>query len=472
MEGTSRAARRGSRFTSLVALTLALAAAPAYAQTTPIGGPGSANYPLAARFAPYKIRELVKSTTVSPQWIEHTDRFWYQWETTEGTFYYLVDPARGAKRQIFDNDRIAAELTRITKDPWDGKHLPIKNIRFIDANTLQFDVTTSQDEEVQEADTLGESQREKGERAKKKPKKQVMHFEYDVSTRTVRLLDDYEAPDEHPSWASVSPDTAWVVFSRGFNLWAMTYGEYRKILDARRGKSGEEADSAEMKVDVEEVQLTTDGEKDYSYGNQGRGDTDKETEKEFKKRQRAGISWSHDSRYFALTRDDRRKVGDLWVIHSVGNKRPELETYKYDMPGEKNVTQTELLVFDMETREMKKIDDDPWKDETMGVYSDPTTARRAFRGRGGGGRSSEDMPITTWLSDKSNELYFYRASRDLHRIDVMVADPATGDVRAVIQERMNTYQEQQPPFRLSNGDLVWWSERDGWAHLYRIAPDG
>ena len=82
------------------------------------------------------------------------------------------------------------------------------------------------------------------------------------------------------------------------------------------------------------------------------------------------------------------------------------------------------------------------------------------------------MPITTWLSPKSDELYFFRASRDLHRIDVMVADPETGSVRAVVEERMNTYQEQQAPWRLANGDLVWWSERDGWAHLYRIAPDG
>ncbi len=138
------------------------------------------------------------------------------------------------------------------------------------------------------------------------------------------------------------------------------------------------------------------------------------------------------------------------------------------MPGEKDVTQTELLVFDMQGREMKKIDDDPWKDQTMGVYSDPSGPRRGF----GPNANSDDVPITKWLSPTSDELYFFRASRDLHRIDVMVANPTTGAVHAVIEERMNTYQEQQPPWRLANGDLVWWSERDGWAHLYRIAPDG
>ena len=107
----------------------------------------------------------------------------------------------------------------------------------------------------------------------------------------------------------------------------------------------------------------------------------------------------------------------------------------------------------------------------MGVYDDPTTGRR-FGGFGGGGAGSDEPNITKWLSDDSSELYFFRASRDLHRIDVMVADPETGAVRPIIQERMNTYQEQQPPYRLSDGDLIWWSERDGWAHLYRFGADG
>lgn len=459
------------------AIALIAAGAPGAVQSQvpdAVGGPGSANYQLAARFAPYKFRDLLKSTTVTPRWIQRSDRFWYEWETSEGKSYWLVDPARGTKRQIFDNDRMAAELTRITRDPWDGQNLLIRNIRFISDNTLQFEVESSQDEEVkveevevEQTDTLQRLDRQRP--ARPRTKKKVFYFDYDVSTETLRLLDDYEAPNNHPSWATVSPDTTWVVFSREFNLWAMSWQEYQKILDARRGKTGAEADSAEWKLEgLEEIQLTTDGEKDYAYGNQGRGQNDEETEKEFKRRQRAGISWSHDSRWFSLTRQDRREVGDLWVVHVVGNKRPQLESYKYDMPGEENVTQTELLVFDIQSREMKKIDDGPWKDQTMGVYTDPT-----LRGFGGfGGQDPDRIPMSRWLSSRADELYFFRASRNLHRIDVMVADPATGQVRVVIEERLNTYQEQLPPWRLANGDLVWWSERDGWAHLYRFAPDG
>ena len=455
---------------------------PAAAQeegTIKVGGPGSANFDLAARFAPYKISDLVHSLRVTPRWIEDTDRFWYEWETSGGRHFYLVDPGQGTKTEIFDNDRIAAELTRITRDPWDAQHLPIRAIRFTGPNTIQFDVQSSQEEEVEEdedeEDVEEEDQEDEQQRGPRRPRTRniVHHFEYDVTTRTLRELEDYEEPDSHPNWASVSPDTAWVVFSREFNLWMMSYEEYMKIVDARRGKTGDEAEEAEEDVEVEEIQLTTDGEKDFSWGSQGRGQNDEETEEEHKKRQPSGTTWSHDSRYFALTRQDRREVDHLWVVHAVGNTRPKLESYRYEMPGEENVTQTGLHVFDMESREMTQVDDDPWKDQRMGIFNAPGQGGGGFFFFGGGGGAGRAEPnITKWLSDSSSELYFWRRSRDQHRVDVMRADPATGEVTAVIEERLNTYVEHQTPRRLENGDLIWWSERDGWAHLYRYAPDG
>jgi dipeptidyl aminopeptidase/acylaminoacyl peptidase len=458
-----------------LAVIVGLGTAPASAQEVMQAGNGvdRPNYRLAGRFAPYKISELIHGTSLAPRWIEDGPRFWYEWETSDGRTFNLVDPAAGTKREIFDNDRIASELTRITKDPYDGQHLPIQQIRFIDDNTIQFDVTSSLDDEDAEEEEVEEEEEDqrRGRRRTRKPKI-IHHFEYDVNTRTLRELEDYEAPDSHPGWATVSPDTLWVVFSREFNLWAMSYEEYLKIVEARRGKSGDDAEEAEDEVEVEEIQLTTDGEEHYSYGSAGRGENDEETAEEHKKRQRSGVTWSHDSRYFALTRQDRREVGDLWVVHAVGNTRPKIETYKYDMPGEENHTQTELLVFNWETRAMTRIDDDPWKDQRMRVYSDPAGGFGGGFFRGGGGGSSDEPRITKWLSPNTSELYFWRRSRDQHRVDVMVANPETGEVRPVIEERLNTYVEDQAPRLLENGDLIWWSERDGWAHLYLYGPDG
>ncbi len=480
------------RLATLAALTLALTvavvafsglAAPAAAQSPAVGapiaegpnvvgGPGSANYELAARWAPYRLGDLVYSTYVSPRWIEGSSRFWYEWETSDGTFYRIVDMARGTQRQIFDNDRIAAQLTEIVGDPYDAEHLPIEKIRFIDANTLQFEVTSSQDEEPEEAaeDTTEveeeqDEDMEEEERRPDKPDKKVHHFEYDVDTQTLRELEDYEAPDNHPSWASVSPDGNTVIFARNHDLHMMSGEDYEKILDARRGLSGDEADEAEEDVEVEEVQITEDGEEHYSWASAwaDRGDTDKERAENADERKPAPIVWSQDSEKFAMVRSDQREVGELWVIHSVGNERPELETYKYDMPGEENVTQEELWIFDVASQDGVKVtEEDPWQDQNLDI----ATARQ-FRYP-----DSEDPYSPMWLAPGSEALHYVRVSRDRHRTDVMLADAGTGEARPLFGDRMNTYMETRGIERLENGDLIWWSERDGWAHLYRYGADG
>ncbi|MEJ2542256.1 MAG: DPP IV N-terminal domain-containing protein, partial [Gemmatimonadota bacterium] len=348
------------------------------------------------------------------------------------------------------------------------------NLKFIDDNTVQFEVQSTIDEEIPAESVEEEQQQEerRGPPARPRTRKKVFHFEYDVNTRTLRALEDWEEPDSHPGWASVAPDSSTVVYNKECNLYMMGWDDYMKIVDARRGKQGAAADSAEMNVEVNETQLTTDGEMYYCYGSYGRGQTDDETEENWGKRQSAGVLWSHDSRYFAMTREDEREVNDLWVVHVVGNKRPQLETYKYAMPGEEDVGVMELLVYDLQAREMKKIYDDPWKDQRMGLFADPSGGGRGFGRMFGGGGGRDEPSIRKWLSPNDNELYFYRRSRDQHRVDLMVADPATGAVRAVVEERLNTYVEHQNPYRMDNGDLIWWSERDGWAHLYRYGADG
>ena len=434
-------------------------------------GAGPANYELAARFAPYRIQEMVHSTSVDPRWIEGTDKFWYEWENADGKFFYIVDPGRDSRTLLFDNDRIAAELTRITRDPWDGQHLPIRNIRFISDDVLHFEVESSQDEEVEEVEDeddeeVEEDQDEEEDDDGSSTRKRVHHFEYTVSTRTLRELEDYEAPDDHPDWASVSPDGETVIFAREHNLWMMSGADYQSILDARRGKSGDDADDAEEDVEVEETQLTTDGEKYYTYeaNYTGRGETNVTLEENMDDRKAASISWAKDSRRFALVRRDNREVGELWVVHVVGkgNDRPELEAYSYEMAGEESVTQEEIVVYDLASQSQVTVAHEPWKDEDLRV-----TSQRQFDYP-----DSEEPDRSLWISDDSEELYFERLSRDRHRAAVMVADAGSGEARMLFVDSLNTYIETRPLEMLANGDMLWWSERDGWAHLYLYGPDG
>lgn len=450
--------------TALAAVVLLPAAAGAQnlaarREVTPVT---EANYRLGARFAPMRMTRLIYSTSVAPRWIQGSERFWYEWNTAAGRFYYLVDPVAGTRRQLFDNDRIAAELTRITRDPWDGQHLPIRAIRFINPTTLHFEVESSQDEERTDAEAERGNQQDQRQPPRGRPRKKVFYFSYDVPTQTLRELTEREEPDNHPGWANVSPDRTTIIFARRDNLFMMDSAAYRQVLNARRGKTGAAADSADWRVEVPEVQLTTDGEPNFSYAQGDFGMVDEEKEKAKDRRKRSPVIWAHDSQRFALVRTDQRQTGDLWVIHSTGNRRPQLETYKYDMPGEANVGQQQLLVYDLPGRRMTTVQADAFKDQRIGIF----TARQFTY------PDANQPNRALWLAPNPNEVWFWRRSRDQHKVDVVVADANTGSVRVVIEERLNTYVEHQRLELLRGGDLLWWSERDGWAHLYRFGPDG
>ena len=120
-----------------------------------------ANYDLAARFSPAKVGKMLFSTSVDPHWLKLSDRFWYSYETRDGKFWYIVDAAKGTKRHLFDNARLAAEITRIVRDPFDAQHLPIEKLKFIkDENSIQFEIKSTQDEEKKDtAKKEGEGRR-------------------------------------------------------------------------------------------------------------------------------------------------------------------------------------------------------------------------------------------------------------------------------------------------------------------------
>ena len=78
-----------------------------------------------------------------------------------------------------------------------------------------------------------------------------------------------------------------------------------------------------------------------------------------------------------------------------------------------------------------------------------------------------------WLADTSDKLYFVRTSRDLHRVDVCVADTSTGKSKTLIKERANVFIDVKQLRQINNGaELFWWSERDGWGHYYLYDGDG
>ena len=405
-----------------------------------------ANYELAARFAPARLDKMIFDTSVEPRWLEQSDRFWYSYKTNAGRTFYLVDPLRKTRQPLFDNVKMAARLTELSKYPFDAEHLPIETIKFVKNDALiQFKVEPPYETSPvvqKEANTEGESP-DKGKKA--------LTFEYELATGKLVLLDGFREPPQKPDWASVSPDEKTVVFARNHNLYLVDAANYQKLLKEPEAK------------DIVEQQFTTDGEEDYSFAQRPRGETNVDKVKNKDKRKAARAIWSKDSRKFAVVRDDLRKVNDLWVINSVAEPRPTLETYKYALPGEPNVPQYEIFVFDRETKSRLKIKADRFKDQSVSLLQARPSSRTRFDGQ----RPS------FWLAETSDKLYFSRTSRDMWRVDICVADTATGEARVLIEERMNTYLETQPLAVINNGqELIHWSERDGWGHYYLYDGQG
>lgn len=406
-----------------------------------------ANYQLAARFSPKKLEKMVFSTSVDPHWLKKSDRFWYTYETPNGKKWFIVDPAKGEKRLLFDNAKLAAQLTSIVKDPMDEQHLNIDSMRFVrDENWIQFEVKSTQDSVVR--DTAAK----KG--VAPKTEKKRYFFEYNINTGQLVQLSDFKKPKRNPRWASISPDGQTVLFSRNFNLYWMDKTNYEKALQ-------NEDDST-----IAEHQITKDGVEYFSYGSEsflaGGGETNVDKEKNKNKRKPAFVYWSADSKHFAMVRTDSRKVKDLWVINNVAEPRPTLETYKYWMPGEKDAPVEYVLLFDNSTKSFKELDVKQFKDQDINIW----TAQQPANTR------DDDWRPLLWLGT-NDRLYFTRTSRDLKRIDLCSVDINNNTVKTLIPERLNTYVEVRRPGLVNNGsEVVEWSERDGWAHFYLYDGNG
>ncbi len=357
-----------------------------------------ANFKAAEKFKPENLRKMSGSLSVSPNWIKDKEEFWYSYQTTNGRNWYTVNAANRTKNLLFDQDYMAGKLSESMNRAFNAKDLDLKEFKYdVDRGLFTFHV-----------DSIG--------------------FTYNLSSRLLVKEDSIKKLEKRITWTSYSPDSTWIAFAKNHDLYLMKAGD---------------ADSVEY-------QLTTDGEKWYSYG---ANDSDTTSDK----RVRPGISWFKDSKKLYAKRQDRRKVDDLWVINSTTKGRPELETYKYPMPGDVNVPQDEMHIFDAESKSQTPVKADRWKDQSLGG---------AYFGAGGG--------IFTSLKE-SKYLWFIRRDRTWSKIDLCRVDTETGEVKVLIEEISKPYfNTRYANVGLINEgkEIVWFSERDGWGQLYLYDGEG
>ncbi|WP_347172920.1 S9 family peptidase [Polaribacter uvawellassae] len=414
-----------------------------FAQETP-----KPNYRQAAKYSPKNLAKLVHSTSVSPHWLKKGNRFWYQYKTSEGANYYIVDADRKTRRKLFDNVKMAKWLTEITKDPYDGQHLPRFSFKFNEAETaIRFRVTSTEEVLAKEDD---DKKDKKAKSKKPKMEKKVYHLEYRLGGNGLTIIDNEKEEKKWKNWANIAPDSSIVLFSKNFNLFWMDKANFLKAVK-------DEKDST-----IVEHQWTKDGVENYGYGGGGRGENNETKIKNKDKRKGVWGTWSHDSKKFVFQKSDSRHIKDLWVINSVSSKRPVLETYKYHMPGEAEFYKSELLIFDIPTKKVVNVELDTIKQQSVSVFRAP---------RKQSNRDDDFQP--SLLLSKKGKIYYSVISRDRKKYDICVADLETGKSKVLIEERFNTYIESRPLILFNNEtEMLHWAERDGWAHFYLYDANG
>lgn len=392
------------------------------------------NYELAERFSAKRIGQMVFSTSVRPVWFRNGDKFLYAWKTSDGTQYYIADPKAGKTEPVFDMDKLAMQITEIMRDPFDAKHLPISNISIDPENDgiLKFDVKSTKEK----TDTTGKATGEK----------LTYHFRYEIAGKKL-TYDTADKKEKYPDWANVSPDGLTGVYMKNSNLFYMDTLNLRKAAEDPKDST------------LVEHRITSDGYKDFCYGiNNYSGNTETDTTKRVFPSE---LVWSPDSRHIAVMRWDMAPLKDFWVINSLTQPRPTLETYKYQMPGEPG-PKGHLYVFSTSDWTSRQVKINAFKDQDLIMQPDVRTTDDQF----------DEFYGSRWLGD-DNGFYLTRMSRDLKRMDICYVGVDSDSTRTVISERMNTYVESRQTRLLDSGrKLIHWSERNGWANLYLYNADG
>jgi len=247
-------------------------------------------------------------------------------------------------------------------------------------------------------------------------------YTYDPHSGVVSLAEKKGKEGER-----ISPDGRWEAFGKTYNLWI------------RNRQNGEEK------------QLTFDGYKGNAYALPVPDPHDAFDAENPNLIPEADVCWSPDSRSIASYRMNDNGCGTMSLYQSCPSKggRPLLYTYLYPRPGDSLVPLASLFCVDITTSVIHFIKANPLP---MLYY---------------GGAEIH------WLKD-SRHLYYTEQDRGWKKQRFRIADAQTGACRTLFEESASTVIDpwcQDLEFCKEEKELVWLSERSGWAQLYSYPLD-
>lgn len=361
------------------------------------------DYARAEKFLGYNTTPLVSHQPGRATWLPE-NRFWYRVSVADGSEFVLVDAAKGTRTAPFDHDRLAAALSAATGNTFDGHHLPFMDFEFVAGeNAISVSI--------------------RGRRWK--CDLQSYQCAADTSFRGIMPAGGRGGRGGAAGRNDTpSPDGKLTVFIRDYNLW---------LRDISSNK---------------ETQLTTDGVKDFGYATDNAGWT---------KSDRAIVAWSPDSKKIATYQQDQRNVGEMYLVRTqVGH--PQLEEWKYPLPGDAVVTMIQRVVIDLSGASPRLIRLQLPPDQHRSTLCDDIACARG------------EWTDVQWSPD-AKRLAFVSTSRDHKKENLRVADADTGAVREVFEEEAPTQYESglghaNWKFLPETNEFIWFSEKSDWGELY------
>src|SRR5215470_17039630 len=103
-----------------------------------------ANWELAEKFSATNLRSRVYTSAVNPRWLGQSDSLCYDWKDHSGSTFFLVVPTTKSKKPLFDQVKLAAQLSDQSHRAHDPQNLPFTQITFSkDHKTFAFNADSS-----------------------------------------------------------------------------------------------------------------------------------------------------------------------------------------------------------------------------------------------------------------------------------------------------------------------------------------
>ena len=347
------------------------------------------DYQRAEQFLSHNIDKLIFNQEVHPVWTGSGSNFWYRVNSEKGKEFYYVDLKSKTKSHAFDHDLVAVLLTKLLNREMNPYDLPFTHIRYSSNDRMiEFSVDS-------------------------------LFFRLDLDKKMITKQASKKSTNSKKT-EKPSPDGRYIAFIKNFNLY---------VFDTEKKDT---------------VQLSFDGEDLYDYAAALSWYDLKNESKNEGYSPEIEVYWSPDSEKIIAPRINRRHAKKLYMYKSEPETgfRSEVLSYERPLAGDSLVTTKEYVLFDLESKQMRLIDIEPFAEFLSWKLN--------------------------WFKDAS-KAYLVIYSRGYKSRRLIEIDGTSAKSRLVMEEHSASYVDVNTEILHVNekdATFFWASEKDGWHHLY------